>query len=322
MVNKEKVQIKKNEIQFKVKELYFGHLLAANYLDFINDGIKDIETAKESIQKSSKNKKDDLSRLVIFENLLRSRKEEVANQFQMSIAAIKYYIQETNPEVTITLAEKWLELERRELKDFNYYYQLFLENRPELKQLENGIKAKERLYKATRKSLYPITGLFMNYQFSNTNARQPQESVYAYDPYNENSLVAGLGFIWNLDFGITKNNAAKHNIESQQLKMKRQNAIRGLGLLMRKNWSEIQALKKSLKASKKALKNAKKLLNRSLMKGAVGLINARDVVEAYQARVLTFNDFFQKVHDYNLAWSNLSMAVGIEVDPFVLKQKK
>ena len=192
--------------------------------------------------------------------------------------------------------------------------------KPELKQLNKAIKAKNELAKAEMKSILPRFGIFARYNFSYTEARQPQESVFAYDPYNQNSLVAGVGFQWDMDFGITKSKSNTHKVDALQLTSQKKFAERGLDLLVRNTWEEIKALERALKKSSKALKYAKKFLGRTLIGGALGLVNAEDVVDAYQARILTFNEYFQKIYDYNMAWAKLSLAVGEEIDPFVLKE--
>lgn len=312
-IGSHQVEQLQNELQFKAKEVYFGNLLANNVLDFINEGIKDVEGALKKVKK-----KNDKYRLKIFENMMKSKKEEAAYQVSASLKGLKFFIGEIDPNIQIKPEQLWLEYERRKLKPLDYYLNKVNDAKPELKQLTKAIDAKDNLALAESKSNLPRLGIFARYKFAYTKARQNQSSVYAYDPYNQNSLVAGIGFQWNLDFGVTASKSGTLKAEALQLRAQKKNTTRGINTLIRNTWREIKALEKGIRHSSKALKYAKKFLNRTMIGGAVGLVNAREVVDAYQARILTFNEYFQKIYQYNMAWAKLSLTVGEEVDPFVL----
>ncbi len=314
-IGSHQVQQTKNELRFKAKEVYFGNLLANNFLDFINESISDVEGALKKVKK-----KNDQYRLKVFENMMRSRKEEAAFKVSASLKALSFFIGEVDPQVTVKPEQMWLEYERRKLKPLEYYLEKAGVSKPELQQLRKAVDAKNKLAEAEQKSLLPRLGIFAQYKFSYTSARQAQDSVFAYDPYNQNSLVAGFGFQWDIDFGVTSSKSGTLKAEALQLSAQQKNAQRGLDLFVRNTWNEINALQKSIRSSSKALKYAKKFLSRTMLGGAVGLVNAEDVVDAYQARILTFNEYFQKIYEYNMAWAKLSLMVGEEVDPFVLEK--
>lgn len=304
-----------NELQFKAKQVYFGNLLANNVLDFINEGIADVEAALKKVKK-----KNDKYRLKIFENMLKSKKEDASYQVSASLKGLKFFIGEKNPNTKIIPEQEWLEYDRRKLKPLEYYLEKVEGAKPELKQLTKAIDAKDNLAIAQGKSLLPRLGIFARYKFAYTNARPDQKSVFAYDPYNQNSLVVGAGFQWNLDFGITSSKSETLKAEALQLRAKKKNAARGINTLIQNTWRQIKALEKGIRHSSKALKYAKKFLNRTMIGGAIGIVNAKEVVDAYQARILTFNEYFQKIYQYNMAWAKLSLTVGEEVDPFILEK--
>lgn len=309
IVTKDGVLLKKNQIAFKIKEIYYSKLLATNLLDFINSGLEDVQAVSEKVQKN----KDEFLRLQIFENLLKSKQAELKNQVELSLKALNYYLDDEKVEIK----EDWLELNLRKIAPLEKYLEILSSDAPELNQINNGIMANEYLAKATKKNNYPVLGILLKYEYSHTDARQIQDSVFAYDPYNENSLVIGLGFQWKFDFGVTNVEASQFSVESLKLKTKQDYAKRGIKLIVEKNWNDIISIEEQLKSSEEAAKIAKKLLNRALIGGTIGLIKAKDVVDAYEARVLSLKEHFQNIFNYNLAWANLSLAVGREVDPLI-----
>lgn len=52
-----------------------------------------------------------------------------------------------------------------------------------------------------------------------------------------------------------------------------------------------------------------------MMGGLLGLLDGKEIVQAYQARAQTYKDYLEAVYHYNIAWASLSRSIGQEVDP-------
>jgi len=309
-------EIKKNSTHLKIKEIYYGILLGNNLLEFVSDGVKDVENVVEKIKKK-KFKKSDLYRLQIFQKQLESKQIEIKSRHALAIKGLKLY-SGINTEKILLPEEDWLEYQRRSLKPISYYQELLEQNKPELKKLNNGIQAKRLLSKAQRKANYPNLGILLRYEFSYTDARSKQDSVFAYDPYNENSLVVGVGVNWELDFGVSKAKSQKEAVEVQQLEIKQRFAKTGFSIELSNKWQNVKDIKEKIKNSKKASRLGKKLLSRAMIGGGIGLLKAKDIVEAYEMRAYTYKEHLENIYMYNLAWAELTEMIGTEVDPVIL----
>jgi outer membrane protein len=309
---------KANDTKAKIKEIYYGILLTNNLIEFISEGVDEVELIIEKVKKK-KFKKSDLYRLNIFLHQLKSKQIEISNKRKLALEGLKLYAG-YDKSLNIQPKEEWLELERRSVKDFDHYQELFLIHKPELKQLSEGIKAKKLLAIGERKGNFPNLGILFKYEYSYTDARQAQQSVFAYDPYNENSLIVGVGLKWNLNFGISKAKSQKLNIEAEQLEYKQKYARHGLSVRLKEKWETVKELKTKIKNSKKANRLGKKLLSRAMIGGGIGLIKAKEVVEAYEIRAYTYKNHLENIYNYNIAWAELSRAVGTEVDPILLSK--
>lgn len=305
----------RNSLNYKIKEIYYGNLLAATVRSFITDVKGDIDKAIKELKKKKRKNKENLYQLNIFKSQLLAKKTEVESQYVMAQRALAYY---TGYPVNslVRPSEEWLEFDRKRLKRFDFYKNLFLENRPELKQVKAGIEAKHKLSIAANKKRFPMLGIIGKYDFSYTSARQKQDSVFAYDPYNKNSLIVGVGFTWNLDWGVSKIESQKYNLEKRVLEHKREQAQTGLLLDLRKKWEAVRTGREVVQKNSKARRYAKKWLNSIVMKAGLGSsINTESFAKAYQARAMTFKTYLESLYKYQLAWAKLSEAVGIEIDP-------
>lgn len=316
-VGRSELQIKRNEVKLRVKEIYYGILLGNNLLAFVNDSISDVENIIEKIQKK-KFKKSDLYRLQIFLKQLESKKLEIEAKRDLAIKGLKLY-SGIKSERELHPQEDWLSHERRSLKPFNHYSQLMENNKPLLRKIKSGIEAKKLLSSAERKANYPTLGILLRYEFAYTDARSKQDSVFAYDPYNENSLIVGFGINWDLDFGVAKAKSQKINIEMEQLQFKERFASQGFNIQLKEKWQNVKDMKQKIKNSKKASKLGKKLLSRAMIGGGIGLLKAKEIVDAYEMRAFTYKEHLENIYNYNLAWADLSSFVGMEVDPVILK---
>ncbi len=303
----------KNSLHYKIKEIYYGILLANSVLDFLAGVEEDMDKAIKELKKNRRKNKQNLYQLNIFKYQLIGKRGEIEAQKEMAYRALRYY---TGIDGEIALVDEWLEFDRKKVRDFAYYRDKFFANRPELKQVAAGIKAKYLLAKAAYKDRFPMLGVIGKYDFSYTSARQKQESVFAYDPYNKNSLIVGVGFTWKLDWGVSKLKSEGYKIERQVLQLKEQEARKGLLLDLKRKWKKVDTMYQLVKNNSKARKYAKKWLNSIVMKAGIGgKLNIENFAKAYQARVMTYKTYLESLYQYYLAWASLSEAVGVEVDP-------
>ena len=97
--------------------------------------------------------------------------------------------------------------------------------------------------------------------------------------------------------------------------MKEDYARQGIAVEVRKAFLELVEAETRLKAATEGYKAGKKWLTGEAIGFASGLGSAQGVVEAYGARAETTKSYFEALFRHQMAWANLSRAVGTEVDP-------
>lgn len=306
-----------NQIIFETKELYYSCVLAEQLFSFLEDGKKDIdEVLSKAIEDQKKKKptirKRDFFRLQIFDTEAGYRLEEIKKLRMLAHHALSLKLgydpnEETIPQETI-LTPIELPAPSEEM-----LAELLYRERPEFTELRNGIAAKKALLSAERANKFPMVFIGGLLSFSYSNVRDRQQSAFAYDPYNRNTGGAGIGVQWNWDFATTLANEAAIQVEIDELERKQAYAKAGLRLEVKKALADLEEAQKNWQLSHEAFRAGKKWLISETMGYSVGLVEIKDLIDAYLARAKTAKDHWEAAYNVNMAWASLSQAVGTEV---------
>lgn len=309
---------KENDVRYQVKEAYHGFQLANSLKDFIEGGKADLEKALASRanRKKKENNKEEY-RLEIFLSEVKSREAEVKKYFELAREGLALRVGMERG--TLEVKDGWLVAETREKKPVDSYISLARGERPEFRQLSEGIFAKRSLAKAEKKGLLPVLVFLASYETANTNVRPRQPGVFAYDPFNKDIWTLGVGFKLDFQWALQNAKAAKFRAEADELEAKEVFAKRGIETEVRKAYYELEEAETRLEAAKSAYATGKKWLTGEVMGYASGLGGPQGLVEAYGARAETTKTYFEAVHRYHMAWASLSKVVGQEVDPVLLR---
>jgi outer membrane protein len=314
-VKQEESRQKENDLRYEVKEAYFGFQLANSLQDFIAGGKSELTKAIAE----RKNKKNTVAkegyRLQIFLHDVEGREAEVAKYFQLAQEGFALRIGAQRG--AVVPKEKWLIPMKREKKPVEEYIAAASKERPEFKQLSEGILAKRNLAKAELKGRYPILAALASYDLANTNVRTVQLGPFAYDPYNRSQVTLGIGFKLDFQWGLQEAKGAKFAAEADELEAKEIYARDGIATEVRKAYLELEEAEKRLTAATEAYKVGKQWLTGEAIGYGSGLGDTKSLVEAYGARAETAKSYFDAVYHHHLAWANLSKAVGTEVDPAI-----
>ncbi len=308
-VKQEDKKLKELELRFNIKKTYFGVLYATTLLDFIKGSRDDIAKVLENKKLSDK----DRFRLEILIEQINSKEAEIKKNLDLALHAFQLYVGSVDK--TLRPKEDWLETTERELKELPIYLEAAKEDKPELKKLKMGIEAKHSLAKAEFKGNYPVVAFLAKYDFAYTNMRNAQKSAFAYDPYNGTNAVIGFGIKWSFDFGVTNAKSAKVHAEALELEAQRRFADEGIPVMIEKAWLEVREAEQNLAAQKKASKLGKQWLTKYMGGASLGVVDSKELVDAYQARLLTLKDYYEAIYKHHMAWADLCLAVGKEIDP-------
>ena len=309
----------RNQTDFEVKELYYGSILVEQLFNFLDDGKRDLEevqkkTDEDQTRKHPRTPKRDVYRLKIFKAEADYRWFEAKKMRDLAHHALAFRLgldpnEEILPAETDLIAvEGAPPSEERLLERLN-------ERRPELSQLRNGILAKEALLSAEKANKLPMFFLGGMITLAHSNARTPQGSAFASDPYNRTTGGIGAGAQWNFDFKTTLANEGAIRAEIIELERKQNYALAGFRLELRKSLADLSEARERLETSRGAFDIGRKWLISESMNYTVGLTEVKDLIDAYLARAKTAKDMWDALYRVNMAWAQLTKTIGIEVTP-------
>lgn len=308
-----------NQLRYQIKEAYYGLLYATTLQDFIQSGKEDLRNALKDIQKR-KTSKDDLDKLEIFSATLDAKAAEVERAYKFARRGLT--ILTGTPDGKLAKpSDSWLDWEERESLPLAHYTSLAISNNPDLLRLAAGITAKNSLASAERKGAYPTVAMLLKFNYAHTKMRERQQSVFANDPYNDESLVFGVGISWDFQWGLASAKSSKHRAEVVELELQQDFAKNGIPALVEEAWLELKEAETKLAAAERGSKAGKRWLSRIMIGMSAGFKgDSQKLVEAYQARAATLKDYYEAVYKHHLAWAKLSRVVGKEVDPLFAEE--
>ncbi|MEN2985827.1 MAG: TolC family protein [Thermodesulfovibrionaceae bacterium] len=184
--------------------------------------------------------------------------------------------------------------------------------RPEITQINEGVKAKQALIDVERSNLYPQIFLMLRGSISGATNRERIHNPYISDPLNESTLAVVLGAKLNVDFGITKGRIKEAEAEYQRILDKKRFAEEGIPLQIKKAYLEYLEASQSIKDLEEAHKNAKKWLVAADANIDMGVGEMKDLADAILAYATTKINYLKALYNQKIAIANLIQASGMD----------
>jgi len=302
LVEKSRLKQKATDIMLKVIEYYNGYLLARDINRLVSDVRGEINKAKEKIQKlidmdSDSGDPMDLDKLTAYESQIDKFYFEAEKSEELARAALAGFMGVKDDD-EFRLSDDRLELATVELHDYEKYVEFSSKNRPEFKQLEEGLKAKKNLVIVAEADKYPMIFIGANLSIANADGRTDNENPFIYDPLNHFWGGIGLGAKWHFDFGVTQAKVDRARAEYLKLKQTKKYAEMGIPLQVKKAYLELKEAMKNIKSSKSSYKAARRWLVAAVLNFDMGVGEAKDIFEALKIYATTKGQNLQFIYTY------------------------
>lgn len=313
-VDRAKQEQRQNEIALKVKEYYFGLLLARELKEMVLDVRESLTKAQDKARKLLKEESPNVNELDIFKldafaGEVNKYLEEANKGEALALSALKTQIS-VSPNVEMDIETERLTPDEVTIPELPLFLDASKVKRPEYKQIDQGLRARAALVEAAKAAYYP--DIFLGGYFSAAYAEKRDRITNPYVPDEFNHLWGGvaLGLKWNLDFGITGAKVAAERAQYNRLVATRAFAESNIPLQIRKSYLEIREAEKSIEATRSAYTNAKKWVVAALANFDFGVGPAQEIFDALQNYARMRAEYFQTLYNYKLAQANLAYAVG------------
>lgn len=313
-VDKSRKQQKGNEVVLEVKKYYYGVLLARETQNVLAELQQYMQQGKQKVQQLIDNESAsgdpmDLYKIDAYSGTINKYMEEALKGEKLALAALKARLGLAD-NTDVTVSAEHLEMPAIQPSDLAAAIDKAREQRPEFKQLAEGMAARTALVEAAKANYYPDVFLAGMLSWAYADDRDRIKNPYINDTFQHTYGGVALGLKWKLDFGITGAKVSAEQAQLNRLTSTKLYADNYIPLQIKKAWLEMQEAQKNVGITLKAYKSAKKWGAAALANFDFGIGNPRDVFDAVEVYGKMKAAHYQAIYDYIMAKANLDYAIG------------
>ncbi|MES1165485.1 MAG: TolC family protein [Verrucomicrobiota bacterium] len=306
-----------SDVELNIHKAYWGLKLARELLDALAEGVGYVSDAQKKLDKQLADGEgtatvSDKLRLKIVRAEVDARTLETQRLASLALIGLRTLI---GPDAPANLDVDDAPLEPLEIpkRPVTYYEEQARWNRPEVRALDMGLKAKHALSTLESRRAYPDLILIGTASFAYAPKIDTPSNAYAANPYN--SLGAGVAAALRvpLDFGPKLARADRVQAEAEEFDLRRREALGGIALEVQKAHLEVTEGAARVDALRSGERAGKAWVTAVAQNFAIGLAEARDFSDALQAFFQMRARYLQSVYDLNVAAAALSRATGTKV---------
>lgn len=335
-------ELKKEEAQlnaiFQVKRAYYGLQLSRAFSPILEEGDDRIDKQLQEMEDArdfgeAEFETEDLRKLQIFAAEVDSRIVDNEKLEQLSTAGLQYLAELEAEELDVGRLDT--DSEPVDLAQFDDYLQAAKRHRPDLRQLNRAVEARELQVRLEKRNFYPnlfaATGLRVGWSTEST-ARQrvcrgdgpggPCENVDDLwarpdsDPLNRFSINVGVGLRWKFDFVGQRGKLKERQAQLRALEAQRRRALGGVEIEIRKKYSDAYDQRKKIEINDRRLEAARRWRNQMglTMESVAGqdFDDMEDALDPLKAFYKAKADALEARFQYAVARAALAQAVGVQ----------
>lgn len=313
-VDRSRKDQKANEIILKVREYYYGLMLARELKEVVLEVQETLQKARSKAHKmlesgASGVEEVDIYKLDAFSGEAGKYLEEAKKGEQLALAALKTRLA-LPISAQLEIKSERLEMDDAVIPDIEVYLAKARSRRPEFRQIAEGLKARSSLVEAAQANYYPDIFLGGLFSWAYADDRDRIRNPYINDQFRHLNGGVAIGAKWKLDFGITGARVAGERAEYNRLLSTKEFADANIPLQIRKYYLDLKEAGNTAIAAKSAYSNAKKWAVTAVANFDFGLGPAKEILEALQVYARMRAAYFQSIYNYQIAIANLDYASG------------
>lgn len=307
----------KSEAELRLFDLYYSYLLVKEIQLILNDASDQIQKVEDQIEQMREEGNPDLEESDVFKfEIYRSefevRKKEV-EQSTESIRRVWDYILQDSAGTAYQPAQTFIDPVPFELEAFDYYRQMALSERPELKGVDFGIDALKQTSDAVKSQQYPMLFLGLSGSYANTPNRPRQSNPFIINSTNYASAAMGFGIRQNLNFSSMKASVEKSKIEYRRVQDLKVALTDGIIIELNESYTEAAVAEEKVKRTEEALVTARNWVRNEQLNYDIGFGDVENLLEAVQKELELRVELKQSIFELNKKIAALFKASGIPI---------
>lgn len=315
------IDIKRGELKktrtdtvYETKRAYFGYLAARDIRVYLEDIQGRLQKELSSVEKNLKAetgtvKQSDLYALQTIKGLLAMYGNQARALEKISLDGLKV-LTGIGLKGELSVADERLDpvpFPQTELAEFQ---SRALQSRPEMEQLEAGLRARRALVAAKKADRMPDVYAGVIGEFNYASQRDSLDNPYANDFFNSGGLTPVVGVKWDTIFEVASARVNQAQAELEALNHKKAFALEGVPFEVNEAYAHAQANFESLRELATGATAARRWVVASLADFSAGMESADKMVEALKNYVLAQTEYVRAINDYNMNVAQLARLTG------------
>ncbi|MBD3812312.1 MULTISPECIES: TolC family protein [unclassified Thiobacillus] len=299
---------------YDTKRAYFGYLTARDTRVFLEDMQDRLNQSIESVQRNLKkengeSKQSDLYALQTAKGLLSKYVNQARAVEKISLDGLKV-LTGVGLKEDLTVADERIAPVPFPQIDLAEFQARALQDRPEMQQLEAGLRARRALVAAKKADRMPDVYAGVIGQFNYASQRDRLDNPYINDPFNGGGLTPVVGVKWDTIFGAANARVNQAQAELEALNHKKAFAVAGIPFEVGEAYINAQANFNAQRELSEGATAARRWMVASLADLSAGLESADKVADAIKSYVLVQTEYLRTVNDYNMNVAQLARLTG------------
>jgi outer membrane protein TolC len=301
-------------VRLRIKELYYGILLAGDVLALfkeVDDVLgKGVDKTQRQLQAGVGHiDEKDLNTLKSFQAELFRQRADAEGKLEVARVALRA-LTGMAPGEPVVLAAERLEVGPTELPPDPGAVETALRSRPEMAEIRAGLRATDALVRVERGALFPQFFAAIQGYYAYAGNREFQHNPFVFDPLNDRYAVAVLGFRYTLDFGITLGRIDEARAQHGLVVAARSGAELGIPIEVRKARRDVETAAQVIRATEAGWRAARKWLVAASANYDAGIGSSWDLGEAAGAYARLKAEHLEALFDHEVALAQLEHAMG------------
>jgi len=299
---------------YDTKRAYFGYLTARDIRVFLEDMQGRLNGAITSVERNLKeetgeSRQSDLYALQTAKGLLAKYVHQARAVEKISLDGLKV-LTGVGLKAELSVADERIEpvpFPQIELADFQARA---LQERPEMQQLEAGLRARRALVAAKKAERMPDVYAGVIGQFNYASQRERLDNPYLYDPFNGGGLTPVVGVKWDSVFGVASARVNQAQAELEALNHKKAFAVAGIPFEVSEAYANARANYDAQRDLAEGAAAARRWMVATMADLSAGIETADKVADAIKNHVLAQTEYLRTVNDYNMNVAQLARLTG------------
>ena len=304
----------RTDIVFDTKRAYFGYLAARDIRVYLDDILVRLQKELTSVERNLADdtgtvRQSDLYALQTAQGLLSRFANQARALETVSLNGLKV-LTGVGLAGNLSVADERLEpvpFPQIELAEFQARA---LQSRPEMEQLEAGLRARRALVAAKKADRMPDVYAGVIGQFNYASRRDQIDNPFASDFFNSGGLTPVVGVKWDTVFDVASARVDQAQAELEALNHKKAFALEGVPFEVGEAYAHAQSNFASQRELGVSATAARRWVVASLADFSAGLESADKTVEALKNYVLTQTEYVRAINEYNMNVAQLARLTG------------